>query len=73
MKTSHHLDFLLAILVAIVIVVLSFLAYNRIIILNYLIGPYHFSHWLSIIGTIYIAIATPVFILKRSFQIKWVV
>jgi hypothetical protein len=72
MKIRHHLDFLSAILIVVVIVVLSFLTYNHTIILSYFIGPYRFSHWLSIIGTIYIATATLLFvILKRSFHANW--
>jgi hypothetical protein len=72
MKISHHLNFLLATLIVIVIVILSFLTYEHVLILNYRIGSYRFSHWLSIIGTIYIAIATPLFvILKRSFHTNW--
>lgn len=72
LKISHHWDFLLAILIVIVIVILSFLTYNRTVILNFFVGPYRFSHWLSIIGTIYIAIANPLFVIfKRSFHANW--
>jgi hypothetical protein len=67
LKICQHADFLIAISIVIIIVVLSFATYSRILGLSFFEGPYRFSHWLTIIGSIYIAIATPVFaVLKRS-------
>jgi hypothetical protein len=67
-KISHHIDFLVALSIVIIAVVFSLLTYNHTILLSFLVGPLRFSHWLSIIGTIGIAVATPMFtILKRSF------
>jgi hypothetical protein len=67
-KISHHIDFLIALLIVIIAVVFSLLIYNHTIRLSLLVGPFRFSHWLSIIGTIGIAVATPLFtIFKRSF------
>lgn len=72
MKISHHIDFLIALSIVIIAVVFSLLTYQRIISVNFFIGPLRFSHWLSIIGTIGIAIATPLFtLLKRSFFPSW--
>jgi len=72
MKISHHLDFIFSITIVIITIILSFLTYNRTLILNFFIGPLRFSHWLSIIGTIYIAAATPLFvILKRFLHANW--
>jgi hypothetical protein len=67
-KISHHIDFLVALTIVIITVVFSLLTYNHTIRLSFFVGPLRFSHWLSIIGTIGIAIATPLFIIfKRSF------
>jgi hypothetical protein len=67
-KISHHIDFLVALLIVVVAAVFSFLTYNHTLGLSFLVGPLRFSHWLSIIGTIGIAVATPLFtIIKRSF------
>jgi len=72
LKISHHVDFLLATTIIIITVILSFLTYNRTMILSFLISPFRFSHWLSIVGTVYIAAATPIFvILKRSPNANW--
>jgi hypothetical protein len=67
-KISHHIDFLVALLIVIVAGVFSFLTYNHTMGLSFLVGPLRFSHWLSIIGTIGIAVATPSYVIfKRSF------
>ena len=71
MRISHHIDFLLAVLIVIVIAFFSFATYMRWIGMSFFMGPLRFSHWLTIIGTSYIAIATPAFvILKRSYPQK---
>jgi uncharacterized membrane protein YciS (DUF1049 family) len=72
MKISHHIDFLIALSIVIIAVVLSFVTYNRMIRVNFFMGNLRFSHWLAIIGTIGIAIATPLFtLLKRSNHYSW--
>lgn len=72
MRLSHHIDLLLATLIVVLVFFFSFATYSRMMTLNTVIGPYRFFHWLSIIGTIYIAIATPLFVvLKRSFHANW--
>ncbi len=73
MKISHHVDFVSALLIVIMASIISFYVYNRTIVTNFLVGPFRFSHWLSIVGTIYIAIATPLFtVLKRRFHVNWI-
>jgi hypothetical protein len=47
-------------------VVLSFLVYDRVLRVNFFVGTLRFSHWLSIIGTIGIAVATPLFTLLKN-------
>ena len=72
MRISNHIDFLLATLIVVIAFFLSFAIYTRMMTLNSFMGPYRFSHWLSIIGTIYIALATPLFVvLKRVFHANW--
>ncbi|MCW3995780.1 MAG: hypothetical protein NWE98_06490 [Candidatus Bathyarchaeota archaeon] len=72
MKISHHLDFMLASILAVATIIFVFLVYNRTIVLSFIVGPFRFSHWLGIIGTVYIAIATPLFVvLKRRFHADW--
>jgi hypothetical protein len=69
MKLSQHIDFLLATTIVIILAVLAAVTYFHIIRFNFVIGDYRFSHWLSFAGTIYIAVASPVFaLLKRKFQ-----
>ena len=72
MKISHHIDFLIALSIVIIAVILSVLVYDRILRVNFFVGTLRFSHWLSIIGTIGIAVATPLFtLLKRAYPVNW--
>jgi hypothetical protein len=69
MKLSQHIDFFLATAIVTILAVLVVVTYFHIIRFNFVIGDYRFSHWLSFAGTIYIAVASPVFaLLKRKFQ-----
>ena len=65
MKISHHIDFLVALLIVIATVILAFVTYDRIIRINFFVLDLRFSHWLCIIGTIGIAVATPLFTLLK--------
>jgi heme A synthase len=38
--------------------------------MSFFIGQFRFSHWLTIIGTSYIAIATPTFVVLKRFYPK---
>jgi hypothetical protein len=72
MKISHHIDFLAAIITVAVIAVFSYAIFGHMIRMSFVIGPYRFTHWLSIIGTVYIAVATPLFaLLKRRFHANY--
>jgi hypothetical protein len=65
---NNYLDFLLAILIVSITVFFSIAAYMRWMGLSFFVGSLRFSHWLSIIGTIYIAIATPAFVILKRFH-----
>jgi len=60
-------DFYLALLIAIIVVLLTVATYVHWIDTNFFVGPFYFNHWLTIIGTSYIAIGTPTFVLLRRF------
>ena len=62
-----HVDFLLALLIVVVAASFSVATYMRWIGMSFFMGPLRFSHWLTIIGTSYIAIATPVFVILKRF------
>lgn len=72
MNISKHFDFLCALSIILVAIVLSVLIYNRVLIVNFIALNMRFSHLLSIIGVIGIAVATPMFtLLKRSYPSSW--
>jgi hypothetical protein len=67
---SNH-DYLVALLFAILAAFLSAATYWHLFDTNFFVGPFFFNHWLTIIGTSYIAIATPTFVLlKRYYPLK---
>jgi hypothetical protein len=72
MPLLKRIDFWLSFLIVLVTV---FLAVGRVLgwhSLGFLVGPFRTSHWLVIIGSTYIAVATPTFsILKRHFQARY--
>ncbi len=73
MNIKHHIDFLIAITIVIVAFALSVVVYGRILRVNFFVADLRFSHWLGIIGTIGIAIATPLFtLLKHRYPVNWV-
>jgi len=64
-------EFLLALLIVIVTALFMVAAFLYWIDVSFFLGPLRFSHWLAIIGTSYIAIGTPVFVvLKRYYPQK---
>lgn len=72
MKISHHIHFVAALTIGAVIIVLSYLVFKHVVNLSNFISSFRISHWLSIIGTVYIAVATPAFsILKRRYTSSW--
>jgi hypothetical protein len=60
-------DFLLALLIIVITALFMTATYLRWIGTSFFIGPLRFSHWLTVIGTSYIAIATPAFVLLKRF------
>jgi hypothetical protein len=42
-------------------------AFFHLVNLTFFLGPLRFTHWLAIIGTIYIAIDTPAFVVLKRF------
>ena len=68
MKISQHIDLLLTSLIVVLLVIFSFAAYSRLLILSFFVGPMRFSHWLSIIGTAYIAVAVVLFVVLMRSQ-----
>ena len=66
LKLSKDLNFLVALAIFILTIILSTGVSFHWIQLSFLVGPLKFSHWLSWIGSLFIAIYTPVYtILKR--------
>ena len=66
MKTKH-IDFLLALLIVLIAASFSVAVYMHWIRMSVIMGQFRLSHWLTIIGTSYIAIATPVFVVLKRF------
>lgn len=61
-------EFFSALAIFLVTVLLMIVTYLRWLPLNFTVGPYRFTHWLSWIGTLSIAILTPAFyILRRRY------
>ena len=58
-----NIDFLLALLIIIVAASFSIIVYLHWVGIGFFIGQFRLSHWLTIIGSSYIAIATPIFII----------
>jgi hypothetical protein len=61
-------EFWVALLVVVVTALLMVTTYLHWINISFLVGPLRFSHWLAIIGTIYIAIATPAFVILKRYN-----
>ncbi len=67
MKTSRS-EFASVVALLLVTVLLMVGTYLRWLPLNFAVGPYRFTHWLSWIGTLAIALLTPVFyVLRRRY------
>ena len=66
-----QIDFLLALIIIVIVASLSVTVYLHWMELSFFLGQFRFSHWLTIIGTSYIAIATSTFaVLKRVYPQK---
>ena len=65
-------EFLLALSIVLVAGLVMVATYLHWINLTFFVGPLRFTHWLAIIGTTYIAIDTPAFVvLKRYYPEKY--
>lgn len=65
-------DFWLSLLIILITIILAIGRLLNWYSLGFFIGLFRASHWFVIIGSIYIAIATPIFsILKRHLQTKY--
>lgn len=72
MGLFKRIDFWLSLLIVFVTVVLAIGRVLSWYSLGFFVGPFRASHWLVIIGSTYIAFATPAFsILKRRFQARY--
>ena len=67
MKKQWTPDVWLVILLLVFTTFFFFVTFSRLINLNFIIGPYRFTHWLSLTGSLFIAIFTPIYyVLKRK-------
>jgi hypothetical protein len=72
LKIGHHIDFLVAALIVIITIILGFVTYDHIIRVNFFVLSLRFSHWVGIVGTVGIAVATPLFtLLKHSTPVNY--
>jgi len=71
MMRKLRIDLFFALLIVIVAIALSAIVYMRLVSMSIFIGPYRLNHWVTIIGTAYIAVATPLFaVLRRKYPQK---
>ena len=67
MKISKDLSFLFGLLIIFIIIYFSLATYFSWLDIRFRIGPYFLTHWLSWIGTLFIAFFTPIYyVLKRG-------
>ena len=68
MKYLRSPGFIFALAIILVSILLMFSTYFLWLPLNFVLGPYRFTHWLSWTGVLLIAIFTPIFyILRRRY------
>ena len=71
MKNLRNLEFWSALTIILVTILLMVGTYFRWLPLNFVIGPYRFTHWLSWVGTFLTAIFTPTFyIFRRHYRAR---
>ena len=67
MKYSRDVQFWLGLILVLATISLSILTYLRFFNLNFFVGSFRFTHWLTMMGSLFIVLFTPVyFILKRK-------
>jgi uncharacterized membrane protein YidH (DUF202 family) len=68
LKYVRDVEFWLAVIIILFTIPLSVATYSRWIQLNFFVGSFRFTHWLSWIGTLFIAFLTPAYyVLKRKY------
>ncbi len=68
LKYLRDIDFWTAAAIIIATIPLSIATYSRWFQLNFFVGSFRFTHWLSWIGTFFIALFTPAYyVLKRKY------
>ncbi len=68
MKYLRDIDFWVAAAIIMATIPLMVATYSRWFQLNFLVGPFRFTHWLSWIGTLFIALFTlAYYVLKRRY------
>jgi uncharacterized membrane protein YidH (DUF202 family) len=71
LKYLRDVEFWLAVVIILVTIPLSVATYFRWFQLNFFVGPFRYTHWLSWIGTLFIAFFTPAYyVLKRRYPKK---
>ena len=71
MKYLRDVEFWLAVVIILVTIPLSVATYFRWFQWNFFVGPFRYTHWLSWIGTLFIAFFTPAYyVLKRRYPKK---
>jgi hypothetical protein len=67
LNRQMYLQFCLTLVLLGITLVLSFLVNFGFFELNFFVGPFRFTHWLGIIGSLFVFLFTPVFyVLKRK-------
>lgn len=67
MKYYRKIEFWLSLIILVATILVSVVAYIRWYSLTFFVGSYFFTHWLSLIGTIFISVFIPIYyILKRK-------
>jgi hypothetical protein len=69
---SRDIDFWIAIGILVLTTIISIPTYLRWINLRFQIGPFYFTHWLTIIGSTFIAVYTPVYYIYKRRYLKQV-
>ena len=71
MKYTKDVEFWLAAIIILATIPLSVATYTRWFQLNFFVGSFRFTHWLSWFGTLFIALFTPAYyVLKRKYPEK---
>ena len=71
MKAWKDSELLSATTIILITLVLAIIVYLRFFNLNFFVGPYRFTHWLTLIGTFFIAVYSPIYyIAKRKYPAK---